>query len=304
MAGRRLTIDTSDGVEAVAPLPDRRGPNGTPRSSTSWLTASAAVAQQESQPRSWLQSPRRWGQGHTPTNAGRGGGNLTPTSRRKAAYIATLPQQQENGAALFGQEEEQEGEEAGAAKQPSAATSFASIVHQADKDGRYQQQPQAWPQAAEVVAAASPSASSESPSFLGWLLDRFSFTQSSSTKVAATTKPNPADKRPSHGLLGPPHPEDAGKPCLVLDLDETLVHSSFQPAAGADFVVPIRIEQTWHQVYVTNRPDVHSFLRRVARHYEVVVFTASLSLVRAYACLSWSTAPPNHSIANHKPFES
>jgi hypothetical protein len=25
---------------------------------------------------------------------------------------------------------------------------------------------------------------------------------------------------------------DAGKPCLVLDLDETLVHSSFKPAGA------------------------------------------------------------------------
>lgn len=102
--------------------------------------------------------------------------------------------------------------------------------------------------------------------------------------MAATTKSttaSPAIRSLSQPLLGFPHPEDAGKKCLVLDLDETLVHSSFQPLDTADFVVKIKIEQTWHEVYVTKRPGVDDFLQRVARDYEVVVFTASLSLVRA-----------------------
>lgn len=78
-------------------------------------------------------------------------------------------------------------------------------------------------------------------------------------------------------LLPAHHPDDVGKKCLVLDLDETLVHSSFRAVPGADFVIPVQIEDVVHFVYVVKRPGVDEFLTEMAKHYEIVIYTASLN---------------------------
>jgi len=80
------------------------------------------------------------------------------------------------------------------------------------------------------------------------------------------------------GYLLPEIPE--GQPirkCLVLDLDETLVHSSFKPIPDADFKIEIELEGTIHRVYVRKRPFVDEFLKHVGKKWEVVIFTASLA---------------------------
>ncbi|KAI6810764.1 NIF-domain-containing protein [Hortaea werneckii] len=78
-------------------------------------------------------------------------------------------------------------------------------------------------------------------------------------------------------LLPPIKPEHRGRKCLVLDLDETLVHSSFKILHQADFTIPVEIEGQYHNVYVIKRPGVDAFMKRVGELYEVVVFTASVS---------------------------
>lgn len=78
-------------------------------------------------------------------------------------------------------------------------------------------------------------------------------------------------------LLKNPLKKDQGKKCLVLDLDETLVHSSFRAVTGADFVIPVQIEDVVHFVYVAKRPGVDKFLSEMAKHFEIVVYTASLN---------------------------
>jgi len=81
---------------------------------------------------------------------------------------------------------------------------------------------------------------------------------------------------PSNSLLPPLGGALANRKCLVIDLDETLVHSNFKPVPGADFVVPVDIDGIVHKVYVLKRPGCDEFLRRVGACYEIVIFTASL----------------------------
>jgi TFIIF-interacting CTD phosphatase-like protein len=88
---------------------------------------------------------------------------------------------------------------------------------------------------------------------------------------------------PSKYLLPPMSREEvaSNRKTLVLDLDETLVHSSFKPIPNADFVLSIDLEGVIHRVYVRKRPGVDHFLRCCAERFEVVVFTASLAKVTA-----------------------
>ncbi|KIW11271.1 phosphatase PSR1 [Exophiala spinifera] len=78
-------------------------------------------------------------------------------------------------------------------------------------------------------------------------------------------------------LLPPAKAPLKGRKCLILDLDETLVHSSFKILNQADFTIPVEIEGQYHNVYVIKRPGVDQFMKRVGELYEVVVFTASVS---------------------------
>ncbi|XP_078408837.1 carboxy-terminal domain RNA polymerase II polypeptide A small phosphatase 1-like isoform X2 [Cetorhinus maximus] len=81
----------------------------------------------------------------------------------------------------------------------------------------------------------------------------------------------------THHLLPEVKAQDNGKKCVVIDLDETLVHSSFKPVNNADFIIPVEIDGNVHQVYVLKRPYVDEFLKRMGELFECVLFTASLS---------------------------
>jgi len=67
------------------------------------------------------------------------------------------------------------------------------------------------------------------------------------------------------------------KKTLVLDLDETLVHSSFRPVPDPTFIIPVHIDNHVYNVYVLKRPYTDIFLERAAKCYEIIIFTASLA---------------------------
>ncbi|XP_010916070.1 uncharacterized protein [Elaeis guineensis] len=65
---------------------------------------------------------------------------------------------------------------------------------------------------------------------------------------------------------------------LVLDLDETLVHSTLEHCDDADFTFPVFFNMKQHTVYVRRRPYLQIFLEKVAQMFEIVIFTASQSI--------------------------
>lgn len=76
-------------------------------------------------------------------------------------------------------------------------------------------------------------------------------------------------------------PKLFNKKTLVLDLDETLVHSGFAPfSCSSDVIIKIELEREIHDIHVLVRPYVREFLEKMAKHFELVIFTASLSQVK------------------------
>lgn len=97
----------------------------------------------------------------------------------------------------------------------------------------------------------------------------------------APLPPSPQQPTPprlyTEALIGPKRAEDQEKKTLVLDLDETLVHSSFKPVANPDYIIPIEIDGKTVDVYVLKRPGLDQFMTTIGPKFEVVIFTASLS---------------------------
>ena len=70
---------------------------------------------------------------------------------------------------------------------------------------------------------------------------------------------------------------DMNKKTLVLDLDETLVHSTFDQCLDSDITIPVNFEGRDSNIYVKIRPGAINFLQRIHKYYEVVIFTASVA---------------------------
>lgn len=65
------------------------------------------------------------------------------------------------------------------------------------------------------------------------------------------------------------------KMTLVLDLDETLIHSSFEQPESPDNIITISSNGETKKLYVKYRPGLMEFLSKVSKNFELVIYTAS-----------------------------
>ncbi|GAA0171129.1 oxygenase [Lithospermum erythrorhizon] len=86
---------------------------------------------------------------------------------------------------------------------------------------------------------------------------------------------------------------------LVLDLDETLVHSLLEPCQIADFTFQVDLKPQKFTVYVRCRPYLRDFLERISALFEVIIFTASQSI---YAEQLLNVLDPKRKIFRHRIF--
>ncbi|KAG0524927.1 hypothetical protein BDA96_06G010900 [Sorghum bicolor] len=84
---------------------------------------------------------------------------------------------------------------------------------------------------------------------------------------------------------------------LVLDLDETLVHSTLEHCEDADFTFPVHFNFQEHTIYVRCRPYLKEFLERVASMFETIIFTASQSI---YAEQLLNVLDPKRKLFRHR----
>ncbi|XP_052477982.1 uncharacterized protein LOC105775972 [Gossypium raimondii] len=98
----------------------------------------------------------------------------------------------------------------------------------------------------------------------------------------------------ARNLLPPLGPDKKGT--IVLDLDETLVHSRLGPPPPRyDFAVSRVMDGVTIYFYVFKRPGVDEFLEIISKKYEVVVFTAGH---KAYASKVIDTLDPKGLISH------
>ena len=77
-------------------------------------------------------------------------------------------------------------------------------------------------------------------------------------------------------IIPPQSLSSRGKKTLVLDLDETLVHSTFKQIPNPDVFFEVMVDDRSVAIYVRRRPGLQQLLEAAYLHYELIVFTASM----------------------------
>lgn len=121
-----------------------------------------------------------------------------------------------------------------------------------------------------------------------------------------------SDYSVTHGsgaLLPPKSEEDMHKNTLVVDIDETLVHSSFAPMTTPDFVFPFKPENQdtintkknakedandpQLVISVRVRPYTYQFINELSKYYEIIIFS---NFGKNYTDEILSHIDPNHKV--------
>ena len=71
--------------------------------------------------------------------------------------------------------------------------------------------------------------------------------------------------------------KDSQKKTLILDMDETLVHTDFTPSFNYERTIEVILDDDKTTVYLSIRPGVREFIDLMHKYYELVLFTASVS---------------------------
>jgi Dullard-like phosphatase family protein len=131
------------------------------------------------------------------------------------------------------------------------------------------------------------------------LLSKKSPTKLNSVKrTAMSLSPKKNHENQSYLIPAPNKKRNGEFKTLVLDLDETLVHSSFDYIEDPDLIIPIVIDEIEYEIYVLIRPGCQEFLTELSHFFELVIFTASLS---KYADPLISQLDP-HKVTDHRLF--
>mmetsp|Transcript_7399 Transcript_7399/g.8361 ORF Transcript_7399/g.8361 Transcript_7399/m.8361 type:complete len:84 (+) Transcript_7399:74-325(+) len=66
------------------------------------------------------------------------------------------------------------------------------------------------------------------------------------------------------------------KKTLVIELNETIVHTLFSCEANADFTFPLVFDDNKYTVSLFKRPYLDQFLSEVSQIFEIIFYTSSI----------------------------